>query len=297
MLNTPSPSSACQAAHRRRRAHPRSSRRRGRSRSSATACASETCGSAASPSSATRARSARAGSRRCSRRPASLTLTLHIGPIPPPLAADRLRRQRARLESTRRLDADRGRLTDPMLAAAAEDADELAGALARGESRLFRSGALPARVRRTAARSSRSAPSASRRCAPRCCCTSSRRRFRAVRRLALNAAARHRPAAAAAHVRHPGARGWFPFASSDPPLEEGVLYGLTDERRARVSSTASRGRTSTRVVLAYSRRGQVLRRRSSKRCGCSTGACRCSSSTPRTSTTASARPSAARTCR
>jgi type IV secretory pathway VirB4 component len=67
-------------------------------------------------------------------------LALHIEPVPPPVAADRLRRQRARLESTRRLDADRGRLADPSIAVAAEDADELAARLARGESKLFRSG-------------------------------------------------------------------------------------------------------------------------------------------------------------
>jgi type IV secretory pathway VirB4 component len=67
-------------------------------------------------------------------------VALHIEPVPPPLAADRLRRQRARLESTRRLDADRGRLPDPTVAAAAEDAEDLASRLARGESKLFRSG-------------------------------------------------------------------------------------------------------------------------------------------------------------
>jgi type IV secretory pathway VirB4 component len=67
-------------------------------------------------------------------------VALHIEAVPPPLAADRLRRQRARLESTRRLDADRGRLDDPAVAAAAEDAEELASRLARGESKLFRSG-------------------------------------------------------------------------------------------------------------------------------------------------------------
>src|SRR5438067_1481295 len=40
----------------------------------------------------------------------------------------------------RRLERERGALADPTVAAAAEDADELAARLARGESRLFRSG-------------------------------------------------------------------------------------------------------------------------------------------------------------
>jgi type IV secretory pathway VirB4 component len=67
-------------------------------------------------------------------------VALHIEAVPPPVAADRLRRQRARLESTRRLEAERGRLPDPTVAAAAEDANELAARLARGESKLYRSG-------------------------------------------------------------------------------------------------------------------------------------------------------------
>lgn len=69
-----------------------------------------------------------------------LDLSLHIEPVPPVIAADRLRRQRARLESTRRLERERGQLADPAVAAAAEDVDELAARLARGQSRLFRSG-------------------------------------------------------------------------------------------------------------------------------------------------------------
>jgi type IV secretory pathway VirB4 component len=67
-------------------------------------------------------------------------VSLHIEPVPPQVAADRLRRQRARLESTRRLEAERGRLSDPTVAAAAEDAADLASRLARGESKLLRSG-------------------------------------------------------------------------------------------------------------------------------------------------------------
>ena len=67
-----------------------------------------------------------------------LDLTLHVEPITPEVASSNLQRQRARLESSRRIEADRGRLADPTIAAAAEDADELASRLARGESRLFR---------------------------------------------------------------------------------------------------------------------------------------------------------------
>jgi type IV secretory pathway VirB4 component len=72
--------------------------------------------------------------------PGRLDLALHIEPMPTPVAADRLRRQRARLESNRRIDADRGRLGDPAVDAAADDAAELADRLARGAARLFRVG-------------------------------------------------------------------------------------------------------------------------------------------------------------
>src|SRR6266540_3654756 len=72
--------------------------------------------------------------------PGTLDVTLHVEPIPPLVAAERLRRQLARLESTRRLDADKGRLIDFAAEAAADDAAELARRLARGEGRLFRTG-------------------------------------------------------------------------------------------------------------------------------------------------------------
>ncbi len=71
---------------------------------------------------------------------AELDLSLHVEPFPAELAAARLRTQRARFESTRRLEAERGGLTDFAVAAAAEDSHALAGRLARGESRLFRAG-------------------------------------------------------------------------------------------------------------------------------------------------------------
>jgi hypothetical protein len=70
--------------------------------------------------------------------PGRLDVALHIEPVPPEVAADRLRRQLARLESARRADAAKGRLADPDVDVAAEDAQALAAGLARGEQKLFR---------------------------------------------------------------------------------------------------------------------------------------------------------------
>ena len=67
-------------------------------------------------------------------------VALHIEPMPQAMAAERLRRQRARLESARRIDMDRGRLVDPELEVAADDAHDLARRVARGEGKLFRIG-------------------------------------------------------------------------------------------------------------------------------------------------------------
>jgi hypothetical protein len=72
--------------------------------------------------------------------PGRMDVSVHIEPIPPPIAAAQLRKQRARLESGRRAGADKGRLDDPDTEAAAEDARELAYQIARGEGRLFRAG-------------------------------------------------------------------------------------------------------------------------------------------------------------
>jgi type IV secretory pathway VirB4 component len=72
--------------------------------------------------------------------PGRVDVALHIEPVPPQVAAQRLRKQRGRLESSRRHDAARGRLDDPELDAAALDAAELATRLARGQAYLFRLG-------------------------------------------------------------------------------------------------------------------------------------------------------------
>lgn len=72
--------------------------------------------------------------------PGAADIAVHVEPFPAQLAADRLRRQLGRLESTRRIDQQRSRLLDPGLEAAVEDASDLAARLARGEDRLFRVG-------------------------------------------------------------------------------------------------------------------------------------------------------------
>jgi len=72
--------------------------------------------------------------------PGAADVAVHVEPVPAAVAAAGLRRQLARLESTRRVDAEHQRLGDVEVEAAAEDARELAGRLARGEGRLFRVG-------------------------------------------------------------------------------------------------------------------------------------------------------------
>jgi type IV secretory pathway VirB4 component len=72
--------------------------------------------------------------------PGRLDVSLHIEPIPPLVAAQRLRRQLARLESASRSDARAGRLADFAAEAAADDAAELSAALACGYGKLFRVG-------------------------------------------------------------------------------------------------------------------------------------------------------------
>jgi hypothetical protein len=72
--------------------------------------------------------------------PGRLDVSVHIEPVDSVSAATRLRRQLARLESGRRQRAEHGSLADPLADAAASDAHELAGRLARAETKLFRLG-------------------------------------------------------------------------------------------------------------------------------------------------------------
>ena len=72
------------------------------------------------------------------RLPGPVDVALHVEPVANDEAARHLRRQLARFESTRRIEAKQERLADPEMETAAQDAAELAGQLARGEGRLFR---------------------------------------------------------------------------------------------------------------------------------------------------------------
>ncbi|MGW2057766.1 VirB4 family type IV secretion system protein [Streptomyces sp. NPDC001840] len=69
--------------------------------------------------------------------PGHLDIALHIEPVPNPVAAAGLKKQRARLESGRSTGFDKGHLDDPEVEAAAADAADLAYRIARGEGKLF----------------------------------------------------------------------------------------------------------------------------------------------------------------
>jgi type IV secretory system conjugative DNA transfer VirD4/TraG family protein/uncharacterized protein DUF87 len=72
--------------------------------------------------------------------PGRLDVALHVEPIDPATAASRLKKQLAKLESGRRHTAEHGRLYDPQVEAATEDAYDLSSRVARGEGKLFRVG-------------------------------------------------------------------------------------------------------------------------------------------------------------
>ncbi|SEP54524.1 VirB4 family type IV secretion system protein, partial [Amycolatopsis saalfeldensis] len=72
--------------------------------------------------------------------PGRVDVSLHVEPIDPVTAANRLKRQLSKLESGRRHTSDKGRLLDPMVEAATEDAYDLSARIARGEGKLYRLG-------------------------------------------------------------------------------------------------------------------------------------------------------------
>jgi type IV secretory pathway VirB4 component len=72
--------------------------------------------------------------------PGRLDVAVHVEPISNATAAGQLRRTRAKFESSRRIDADKGRIGHPGIDAAAADAADLADQVARGAAKLFRAG-------------------------------------------------------------------------------------------------------------------------------------------------------------
>ncbi|MEU2721589.1 VirB4 family type IV secretion system protein [Streptomyces smyrnaeus] len=70
--------------------------------------------------------------------PGRLDVAFHIEPVPGPVAAERLKKQRARLEASRRTSFGKGQIDDPEAEAAAQDAADLAYLVARGQGKLFR---------------------------------------------------------------------------------------------------------------------------------------------------------------
>ncbi|WP_309505478.1 VirB4 family type IV secretion system protein [Streptomyces phytophilus] len=72
--------------------------------------------------------------------PGRVDVSLHIEPIDPATAAQRLKKQLARFESGRRHTEEHGHLPDPHVEAATEDAYDLSARVARGEGKLFRLG-------------------------------------------------------------------------------------------------------------------------------------------------------------
>ena len=72
--------------------------------------------------------------------PGRVDVSLHVEPIDPVTAANRLKKQLGKLESGRRHTSEKGRLLDPMVEAATEDAYDLSARVARGEGKLYRLG-------------------------------------------------------------------------------------------------------------------------------------------------------------
>jgi type IV secretory pathway VirB4 component len=72
--------------------------------------------------------------------PGRVDVSLHIEPIDPVTAANRLKKQLSKLESGRRHTSEKGRLLDPHVEAATEDAYDLSARVARGEGKLYRLG-------------------------------------------------------------------------------------------------------------------------------------------------------------
>lgn len=157
-----------------------------------------------------------------------LEVAVHLEGVPAEIAAARLRKRRARLESTQRYTAATERLDDPHLDAAANDAAQLAGRLARGDTRLHSMSvyvtvhaATPEALDRACARLRATATAMM--------CDLRPATFRPLQGLTSTVPIGIDALGARRTVDSDAAAAAFPFGSPDvsgPPGEHAVLYGL-----------------------------------------------------------------------
>ncbi|THV35790.1 DUF87 domain-containing protein [Glycomyces buryatensis] len=157
-----------------------------------------------------------------------LEVALHLDGVPAEVAAARLRKQRARMESTQRYVAAKEHLDDPRLDAAASDAAGLASRIARGDTRLHAMSfyvtvhaPTPETLDRSCARLRATAAAMM--------CDLRPATFRPLQGLTSTVPVGIDSLGARRTVDTDTAAAAFPFGSPDvpgPPGEQAVLYGL-----------------------------------------------------------------------
>ena len=233
--------------------------------------------------------------------PGRLDVTLHIEPIPAAVAAARLRRQRARLESGRRAGASRGQLDDPDTEAAADDARELAYRLARGEGHLFRLG-LYLTIHAATEDHLHEEVAAVRALAASLLLVTVPATFRSLQGWTTTLPAGTDALALRRTMDTAALAASFPFTSPDLPRDPaapdalpGVLYGANTAGPGLVAWDRWAAGNHNSVTLAASGAGKSYLAKLEILRAC-IRAPNAGSSTPKTSTPASPTPSAARTC-
>jgi type IV secretory pathway VirB4 component len=187
--------------------------------------------------------------------PGPIDVALHVEPVPNDLAADRLKRQRARFESTLRLDAGKGKIADPEIEAAAADAKKMMSDLATGEGRLFRVG-LYITVRATSEQALESEVGKVRSLCASLLMDTHPLTFRAAQGwsttlpLGVDLVRMRRTFDTAALAN------CFPFASSEIDNSGGVLYGLNATTGGVVLVDRFSLENYNQVVLAHSGKGK-----------------------------------------
>ncbi|MGH2812627.1 MAG: VirB4-like conjugal transfer ATPase, CD1110 family [Actinomycetota bacterium] len=187
--------------------------------------------------------------------PGPVDVALHVEPVPNEVAASHLRRQMARLESTRRIEASKLRLADPELEAAAEDARELAAGIARGEGRLFKVG-LYLTVRAGSPGALEAEARKVRSLAASLLLDARRLTFRQVEGWVTTLPLGVDPVALRRTFDSGALASCFPFASAELNHEGGILYGRNASTGGLVFLDRFRLENHNQVVLARSGAGK-----------------------------------------